>query len=99
MKLFGSIFVLSMLSVMANGFTSGLTSSDTTSSYTDYSIPSSLTVPTGHTTGRSRVRARNLSGTNSVDSGTNSENNVSPPTGHTTGRSRVRSRNLRGTTE
>ena len=96
MKLFGSIFVLSMLSVMANGFTSGLTSSDTTSSYTDYSIPS---VPTGHTTGRSRVRARNLSGTNSVDSGTNSANNVSPPTGHTTGRSRVRSRNLRGTTE
>ena len=88
MKLFGSIFVLSMLSVMANGFTS----SDTTSSYTDYSIPSSLTVPTGHTTGRSRVRARNLSGTNSA-------NNVSPPTGHTTGRSRVRARNLRGTTE
>ena len=94
MKLFGSIFVISMLSVMANGFTSGLTSS-----YTDYSIPSSLTVPTGHTTGRSRVRARNLSGTNSVDSGTNSANNVSPPTGHTTGRSRVRSRNLRGTAE
>ena len=68
MKLFGSIFVLSMLSVMVSSV-------------------DNVSPPTGHTTDRSRVRDRNLRGTNSAD-------NVSPPTGHTTGKSRVRARNL-----
>ena len=77
MKLFGSIVVLSIFSVMVS-------SAD----------------PTGHTTGRSRVRARNL---NNVPTGHTTgrsrvrARNLSEPTGHTTGRSRVRSRNLRGT--
>ena len=68
MKLFGSIVILSMLSMV-------------------YSVDN-VSPPTGHTTGRSHVRPRNLSGTNYSD-------NV--PTGHTTGRSLVRPRNLRGT--
>ena len=72
MKTFGSIVVLSMLSVMVSA--------------------DNVSPPTGHTTGRSRVRARNLSG-NSVSNNVD----ISPPTGHTTGRSRVRARNLRGT--
>ena len=75
MKIFGSIVVLSMLSVMVSA--------------------DNVSPPTGHTTGRSRVRARNLSG-NSV-SNSNDNVDISPPTGHTTGRSRVRARNLRGT--
>ena len=82
MKIFESIVVLSMLSVMVSA--------------------DNVSPPTGHTTGRSRVRARNLSGnsvSNSNDDVSNSNDNVdiSPPTGHTTGRSRVRARNLRGT--
>ena len=78
MKIFGSIVVLSMFSVMVSA--------------------DNVSHPTGHTTGRSRVRARNLNG-NSVSSNDNVSNHVdiSPPTGHTTGRSRVRARNLRGT--
>ena len=83
MKIFRSIAVLSMLSVMVSA--------------------DNVSPPTGHTTGRSRVRARNLNG-NSVSNVPNSSNDnvsnhvdISPPTGHTTGRSRVRARNLRGT--
>ena len=75
MKIFGSIVVLSMLSVMVSA--------------------DNVSHPTGHTTGRSRVRARNLNG-NSVSNVSNHVD-ISPPTGHTTGRSRVRARNLRGT--
>ena len=79
MKIFGSIVVLSMLSVMVSA--------------------DNVSPPTGHTTGRSRVRARNLSGNSVSNSNDIVSNNVdiSPPTGHTTGRSRVRARNLRGT--
>ena len=79
MKIFRSIAVLSMLSVMVSA--------------------DNVSPPTGHTTGRSRVRARNLSGNSVSNSNDIVSNNVdiSPPTGHTTGRSRVRARNLRGT--
>jgi len=79
MKLFGSIVVLSMLSVMVSSVEPATGHTTGRSRVRARNLDN---VPTGHTTGRSRVRARNL-------------DNV--PTEHTTGRSRVRARNLRGT--
>ena len=77
MKIFGSIVVLSMLSVMVSSY--------------------NVSPPTGYTTGRSRVRARNLSENSVSNDNMSTSVDISPPTGHTTGRSHIRARNLRGT--